>query len=75
MGPAAPLPAISTGSRYTFAGIATYRCAFFADCSDGVFPLKPLLLRSMAAKRCSAQLYTGVWEDVGTPERLRALNA
>jgi hypothetical protein len=29
----------------------------------------------MAAKRCSAELYTGVWEDVGTPERLQALNA
>jgi hypothetical protein len=37
--------------------------------------LKPLLLRSMAAQRCSAQLYTGVWEDVGTPQRLKALNA
>jgi MurNAc alpha-1-phosphate uridylyltransferase len=52
-----------------------YRSGFFAGCTDGVFPLKPLLLRSMAAKRCSAELYTGVWEDVGTPERLSALNA
>jgi MurNAc alpha-1-phosphate uridylyltransferase len=52
-----------------------YRSAFFAGCADGVFPLKPLLLRSMAAKRCSAELYPGVWEDVGTPERLQALNA
>jgi N-acetyl-alpha-D-muramate 1-phosphate uridylyltransferase len=61
--------------QYTFSGIALYRRAFFAGCSDGVRPLKPLLLRSIAAKRCSAQLYTGVWEDVGTPERLKALNA
>jgi MurNAc alpha-1-phosphate uridylyltransferase len=38
-----------------------------------VIPLKPLLLRSMAAGRCSGELYGGVWEDVGTPERLRAL--
>jgi N-acetyl-alpha-D-muramate 1-phosphate uridylyltransferase len=60
---------------HTFSGIAVYRAAFFADCVDGVFPLKPLMLRSMAAGRCSAQLYTGVWEDVGTPERLAALNA
>jgi hypothetical protein len=37
--------------------------------------LKPLLLRTIAADRCSAQLYTGMWEDVGTPQRLRALNA
>jgi len=61
--------------RYTFAGIAMYRAAFFADCTDGVFPLKPLLLRSMRAGRCSAELFTDVWEDVGTPERLEALNS
>jgi MurNAc alpha-1-phosphate uridylyltransferase len=59
---------------YTFSGVAVYRPAFFADCVDGVFPLKPLMLRSMAARRCSAQLYQGRWEDVGTPERLAALN-
>jgi MurNAc alpha-1-phosphate uridylyltransferase len=60
--------------QYTYSGIAVYRGAFFAGCTDGVFPLKPLLLRSMAAQRCSAELYEGVWEDVGTPERLQALN-
>jgi MurNAc alpha-1-phosphate uridylyltransferase len=62
-------------SRYTFSGIAMYRDAFFAGCADGVRPLKPLLLRCMAVKRCSAELYTGAWEDVGTAERLQALNA
>jgi MurNAc alpha-1-phosphate uridylyltransferase len=62
-------------SQYTFSGIAMYRGAFFSGCADGVFPLKPLLLSSMAAKRCSAEIYTGGWEDVGTPERLQALNA
>jgi N-acetyl-alpha-D-muramate 1-phosphate uridylyltransferase len=61
--------------QYTFAGIAVYRARFFEGCVDGVFPLKPLLLRSMAAARCSAELYSGSWEDVGTAERLQALNA
>jgi len=65
----------AAASQYTFSGIAMYRSAFFAGCADGVFPLKPLLVRSMAEKRCSAELYTGVWEDVGTAERLQALNA
>jgi MurNAc alpha-1-phosphate uridylyltransferase len=59
---------------YTFSGIAAYSAAFFAGCADGAFPLKPLLLRAMAAGRCGAQLYTGLWEDVGTPERLKELN-
>jgi N-acetyl-alpha-D-muramate 1-phosphate uridylyltransferase len=62
-------------NQYTFSGIAVYRRAFFAGCSDGAFPLKPLLLRSMSLRRCSAQLYTGLWKDVGTPEGLQALNA
>jgi len=62
-------------SRYTFSGIAMYRGALFAGCADGVRPLKPMLVRCMAVKRCSAELYTGAWEDVGTPERLQALNA
>jgi MurNAc alpha-1-phosphate uridylyltransferase len=65
----------SAALQHTFAGIAVYRAQFFANCVDGVFPLKPLLLRSMAARRCSAELYSGMWEDVGTPARLQALNA
>ena len=60
---------------FTFGGIAVYRGAFFAGCQDGVFPIMPLWRRSMAAGLCSAQLYSGPWEDVGTPQRLAALNA
>ncbi len=60
--------------QLTFSGIALYRCAFFDGCTDGAFPLKPVLLRSIAAGRCSGEWYDGLWEDVGTPERLSALN-
>jgi N-acetyl-alpha-D-muramate 1-phosphate uridylyltransferase len=59
----------------TFAGLAVYRREFFEGCADGAFPLKPLLLRSIAAGRCSGERYRGLWEDVGTPERLNALNS
>ncbi|HLN48163.1 MAG TPA: nucleotidyltransferase family protein [Steroidobacteraceae bacterium] len=65
----------SAAVQFTFSGIAVFRERFFENCVDGAFPLKPLLLRSMAARRCSAQLYSGNWEDVGTAERLQALNA
>jgi N-acetyl-alpha-D-muramate 1-phosphate uridylyltransferase len=65
----------SAAELFTFGCIAVYRSAFFADAQDGVFPIMPLWRRSMAAGRCSAQLYTGLWEDVGTPQRLAALNA
>ncbi len=60
--------------RFTFSGIAVYRSAFFAGCAEGVRPLKPLLVRAMDAGRCGAEVYSGLWEDVGTPERLAALN-
>jgi MurNAc alpha-1-phosphate uridylyltransferase len=67
---------IAGGARQlTFAGLAVYRREFFEGCTDGVFPLKPLLLRSIAAGRCSGERYGSLWEDVGTPERLSALNA
>jgi N-acetyl-alpha-D-muramate 1-phosphate uridylyltransferase len=66
--------AASAAELFTFSGISVYRTEFFAGCVDGVFPLKPLLLRSIEAKRCSAQLYSGLFEDVGSPERLAKLN-
>lgn len=65
----------SAEQRFTFGCIAVYRPSFFAGCLDGAFPMMPLWRRSMAAGRCSAELYPGLWEDVGTPERLAELNA
>lgn len=68
------LAVAAAARQYTFAGIAAYDSRFFAGCTDGTFPLKPLLVRAMAAGRCGGELYRGLWEDVGTPERLQALN-
>ncbi|MDR0478973.1 MAG: nucleotidyltransferase family protein [Burkholderiaceae bacterium] len=73
----------TNGARYTFSAIALYRRALFTlpwcDIPPGnphgvTAPLAPLLRRTMAAGRVSAQLYTGHWTDVGTPERLAQLN-
>jgi MurNAc alpha-1-phosphate uridylyltransferase len=65
----------AAASRYTFGNIAVYRRAFFDGCSDGVFSVVPLMRRAMNAQRCSAELYTGAWENVGTADQLQALNA
>lgn len=62
------------GAHFTFSGVGLYRKRFFEGCTGGAFPLKPLLLRSIAAGRCSAGLHHGQWEDVGTPARLAALD-
>jgi N-acetyl-alpha-D-muramate 1-phosphate uridylyltransferase len=60
--------------RFTYSGIAVYRMSFFDGCQDGVQRLKPLWVESMGRRRCGGQLFQGAWEDVGTPERLAALN-
>ncbi len=58
----------------TFSGVAVYRAEFFADCEPGRFPLAPMLKRAADAGRLTGSLYEGLWVDVGTPQRLAALN-
>jgi len=61
--------------RYTYSGIGLYRPQFFAGCTPGRFPLLPLLRRSIGAGRLHGELFGGEWQDIGTPERLAALEA
>ena len=65
--------------RYTFSAIGLYRKAFFDALPFGnpqgiKTPLAPLLRTAMDNRQVSADLYTGPWTDVGTPERLAELN-
>ncbi len=62
------------GKRLTFSGIGIYHPALFAACKPGAFPLAPVLKAAMAQGRVSGEHYTGRWVDVGTPQRLEALN-
>lgn len=58
----------------TFAGIGVYRPGLFSGCSPGAFPLAPLLRQAMAAGTVSGEHFSGNWFDIGTPERLNAVN-
>ncbi|PZO08630.1 MAG: mannose-1-phosphate guanylyltransferase [Lysobacteraceae bacterium] len=74
-------------TRLTFAGIGVYRPAILARWRDVVgetvgagqvpprFKLAPLLRAAMRADAVSGEHYRGAWTDVGTPERLAALDA
>ena len=61
--------------RLTFAGIGLYRPALFAPLATGVpVRLAPVLRPAIAALRVSGELHRGEWRDIGTPERLAALD-
>ena len=64
----------SDDPAFTFSGVAVYRPEFFADCEPGRFPLAPMLKTAARAGRLAGSLHEGLWEDVGTPERLAELN-
>ena len=72
------------GATYTFSTIGLYRAEFFAPPRCEIAPgnpggikaaLAPMLRAAMNENLVSAELYEGAWTDVGTPERLAALNA
>lgn len=83
VGLALNLPVDDPQPRYTYSTIGLYRAALFArpwcDIPAGnplgeKAALVHLLRAGMAQQQISAQLYTGHWTDVGTPERLAQLN-
>lgn len=58
----------------TFAGIGVYRPALLANCKPGIFSVVPSLRAVMREGNVSGEHFRGRWTDVGTPERLSALN-
>jgi N-acetyl-alpha-D-muramate 1-phosphate uridylyltransferase len=61
--------------RYTYSGVGLYSPGFFAGCTEGRFPLLPLLNRAIASGKVRGEVHRGRWCDVGTPERLASLSA
>jgi MurNAc alpha-1-phosphate uridylyltransferase len=63
------------GPRLTFAGISLLDPALLAGASPGRFPLAPWLRDAAARGQVTGERFSGTWTDVGTPERLAALDA
>jgi MurNAc alpha-1-phosphate uridylyltransferase len=63
------------GTRHTYSGVGIYRPELFAGCVPGKYPLLPLLRRAIDARALTGELHRGRWSDIGTIDRLNALDA
>lgn len=62
--------------RYTYAGVALMKPALVAPVKPGEkAPLGPLLREAAKRGQIGGELYEGLWQDVGTLERLAELEA
>jgi len=64
-----------TKGRYTFSGIGYYSAKLFEGLENKKMPLAPILREAAENGRVSGSLYDGKWYDIGTPERLKEINA
>ncbi len=68
--------ALEGAPRYTFGNIGLYDTRMFRDLAPGTKrALTPYYREAIAQGRASGELYEGVWENVGTPAQLEALDA
>jgi MurNAc alpha-1-phosphate uridylyltransferase len=71
----AGLAANSGEPRWTWTCIGLFRAALFAGAKPGEkVRIRHFMDQGIAAGTVTAELYPGEWHDVGTPERLAALN-
>lgn len=61
-------------NRLTFSGIGVYSSSLFADLSLDRRALAPILRNAMLAGQVTGEHHEGLWQDIGTPERLQAIN-
>lgn len=64
---------IGRGDAYVFCGLALLHPALFNGCRAEPFSLSRLYFQAVAAGTVSAQLWRGLWTDIGTPEQLAEL--
>ena len=62
-------------AKFTFSGMGAYHPALFADVTRGTRArLADLLIAAMPAGQVTGEHYRGRWHDIGTPERLAAVD-
>ncbi len=65
----------NNGNRpLTYSGIGLYRPELLAGQEAGRFSLVPLMREAVDESKLSGALYEGLWQDIGTADRLASLN-
>ncbi len=61
--------------KYTYSGIGIYHPDLFTGLASEKSALGPLLKNAMLGNHITGELHRGFWMDIGTPKRLKELNA
>lgn len=60
--------------QYTFSGIGYYNPKLFKNLEIKKSALAPLLREEIKNKNIYGELFSGIWYDIGTPQRLKEIN-
>ena len=60
--------------RFTFSGISVMHKNLFAGLPIEPSSMVPLLQEAMLGNKVSGEVHSGLWMDIGTPERLQEVN-
>lgn len=64
---------VSGDPRLTFSGISVLHPQLFAGLPVQRLALSPVLRQAMAQQQVTGEYFAGDWQDIGSPERLKAL--
>lgn len=65
---------LQTG-EYTFSGISLLHPDLFAGLPVSFLPLAPVLRQAVSEQKVTGEVFTGIWNDIGTLERLNSARA
>ena len=63
----------SENPQFLYAGIALYHPSILNGAKVENFSIVPRLKKAISANRVTGIVHSGEWDDVGTPERLEAI--
>lgn len=66
---------VTNEPQFTFSGIGIYNPDLFKDYKMDKYPLAPILRKAIAEQKVTGEHFKGQWFDIGTPTRLKMLEA